>query len=41
VPPFTGVAVNVTEVPAHIRFDGEAAIVTVSIKVGLTVILNV
>jgi hypothetical protein len=39
VPPFVGVAVNVTFVPAHIVPVGAAVMVTEGINVGLTVIL--
>ena len=39
-PPFVGVAVKVTEVPAQILFPGFAAIVTEGTIVGFTVMLN-
>ena len=41
VPPFTGVAVKVTEVPAQIVVDGLAAILTLAGRFGFTVIVNV
>ena len=41
MPPFTGVAVNVTEVPAHIKLLVLAAIDTDTGNVGLTVIATV
>jgi hypothetical protein len=37
VPPFVGVAVNVTLSPAQIVVDGEAAILTEGVRIGLTV----
>jgi hypothetical protein len=37
LPPFTGAAVNVTEVPAHIGLTGSAIIVTDGTEVGFTV----
>jgi hypothetical protein len=40
-PPFTGVAVNVTDVPSQIAPKGFAAIDTLTGSVGLTVILFV
>ena len=39
VPPFVGVAVNFTEVPAQIAPDGTAAIDTLAVSDGLTVIV--
>jgi hypothetical protein len=39
VPPFTGVALNVTDVPAHIAPEGDAAIVTAGVTLALTVIV--
>ena len=39
VPPFVGVAVNVTLVPAHIVEDGLAAIATLTGTLGVTVIV--
>jgi uncharacterized protein YodC (DUF2158 family) len=41
VPPFTGAAVNVTDVPAHMAPAGEAAIVTLAGRAGLTVNIKV
>jgi hypothetical protein len=41
VPPLVGVAVNVTEVPAQIEPEGEAAIDTLTGSDGLTVIVSV
>jgi hypothetical protein len=38
VPPFVGVAVKVTKVPAQIVLEGEAAIVTLTGTEGATVI---
>ena len=38
MPPLVGVAVKVTEVPAHIAPDGTAAILTLTGRIGLTVI---
>ena len=39
VPPFVGVAVKVTDVPAQIAPDGDAAILTLAGNNGLTVIV--
>jgi hypothetical protein len=39
VPPFVGVAVKVTDVPAHIAPEGTAAILTLTGRIGLTVIV--
>jgi hypothetical protein len=41
VPPFVGVAVNVTEVPAHIAPTGAAVMLTLATTTGLTTILIV
>jgi hypothetical protein len=39
VPPFVGVAVNVTDVPSHIAPAGEAAMLTLAGRLGLTAIV--
>ena len=39
VPPFVGVAVKVTEVPAHIPPAGSAAMLTLAATTGLTVMV--
>ena len=39
VPPFVGVAVNVTDVPEQIAPDGAATILTAGTSVGFTVIV--
>jgi hypothetical protein len=39
VPPFVGVAVNITDVPEHMAPDGDAEIVTAAATVGFTVIV--
>ena len=39
VPPLVGVAVNVILVPAQIAPDGFAAIITLAVNIGLTVIV--
>jgi hypothetical protein len=41
VPPFVGVAVKVTLVPAHIAPEGDAVMLTEGVKDELTVILEV
>jgi hypothetical protein len=40
VPPFAGVAVKVTDVPAHMAPEGEAAMVTPGVTVAVTVIVT-
>ena len=40
MPPLVGVAVKVTEVPAHIMPDGTAAILTLTGRIGFTVIVT-
>ena len=37
VPPFVGVAVNVTDVPEQIAPDGEAAMAILAVKIGLVI----
>jgi hypothetical protein len=39
VPPLVGVAVKVTEVPAQIAPEGTAAMLTLAVNTGLTVIV--
>ena len=39
VPPLVGVAVKVTEVPAQMVPDGTAAILTLAVNIGFTVIV--
>ena len=41
VPPLAGVAVKVTDVPAHIAPDGDAAILKLGVSTGLTDIVTV
>ena len=41
VPPLVGVAVKVTDVPAQIAPDGDAAILTPAVNIGLTVIVTI
>lgn len=41
VPPFAGVAVNVTEVPSHIEMPGLAPMLTLAGTLGFTVMVMV